>query len=292
MKTAKQMLIHVLIACALVRNAAGADYPSTYPFQDESYVPPMDLPDSTPDLTFEPDSDPGGYYITYAINKNFDDQTDGPPYYALPYFNFAEYFCWHTWDIKCSENGWAFWNCTAKGIVFEEADYPGTVVGETICEDCCSEWMGYPKQTTDQLDRQATWDTFIQANACETYHEALYCHLSDGWHGHVCLEQYIDQGTRQIYKPCLDNGVRWMLECNLLKTTGAYSYIEVYEPNAYRESLSIEQTFIVYYIQSASGHDRVCYPYSYYFPDASAEADDSGSLAPVVVLSSILSTLL
>lgn len=297
------LLVTCLLGIALT--AARADeygsYPTQYPFESDSYG---DLEASEllvlhdtgiPDFTFG-DEDTGGYYLHGGILKSMDDQSgvvDGvagvfSSIGGMDYPYFCESLGMGLWTLRLMELPVSSWNCTARGNQYSKANFPGTQNGDTICTDCCTEFYDQWMFGDGTDERQQLFADFVAANGCATMTEPVYCSTGDSWHW-VCIEGYVTREERLFQKNCYDGFVYHMTECSLLKVAGVHDYLESIfaEPKNYIDTLANFETFVIYSIEYTT-FDRVCLPYSYYYPDAASDEDDSSASTVSLLFGSAL----
>jgi hypothetical protein len=291
----RSLVVLALICLALNSPVNGDDYgtyPTAYPFEVNDYgADLLVLPDTgKPEFTYD-DKDTGGYFLYGGIKSTFDTQ-DGPVFTSIGTGETYFYFCQHLGSKFFNVNFWEYdiatWNCTAAGNFYEQADFTGKQNGETVCEECCTDYMGHAIFGDDTLVRQQLFADFVSANGCDTMDETTYCITGDSWHW-VCLDGYVTREDRLFVKPCYDGFVMHMMTCAVVKAAGAHSYLEAIsvEPQSYIDMLSPTETMIIYSIEYTT-MDRVCHPYTYYYPDADmgdSDSDKSGSTVPTVLLS-------
>merc|ERR1711981_123400 len=110
-----------LIILASAQLAAAASYPADFPWENEVYTPAA-MPDTAPDFSYVPESDPGGYY-NLRNTVNFDNcfGSDAPGSDAaghpdicdqMGYSRFLEYVLSAVWGYP-PQLDLATWNCSA-----------------------------------------------------------------------------------------------------------------------------------------------------------------------------------
>jgi len=270
-----------------------SDYPSTFPFQNEDYVPDTSLlPDVTPDFSYT-SSDPGGYFRRgYYSSNPFLGQTgfnqNGIPIWSpigadryIPgvTYDFFNYWGVHSGYGPITDFPWNIFNCTDEhfqsatdDFVFSSRNFPGVMNGEKInCNgDCCSSFKYYNEYSfcTNSMEQLAFFSGVVVSGACDLPEEVLYCQITSTWQWY-CNERYLSPVLRAgPILPCFDFGIRWMLTCRLLKISGLGSLIAAYEPPGYIESTPVLGQFLILMLEFTSP-DKVCPPYSYFFPDGS-----------------------
>lgn len=255
---------------------AQAQYPSTYPFENEGKHAPALLPAAEPDWTFETNTDPGGYiYRGTLCDMNDHD------------FSVRGY-------SMCSDCGtcmahlvYSFalppmlpmqtWNCSATGLKFSEADFFGEVGGKQIecaAAQCCSEFLGKPAYTLDAVSFHEKWNNYITVGACKTsLPEALYCaEIAYDW---VCFDRFVSPDERTHIEACYNMVNVYFRECAVYNGVGVNSENEAYETKMYLSALSPDESFSVYGVHTYT--DRICHPYTYYFPVSENDGDEESA---------------
>lgn len=265
--------IHYLAASVFLLKAVYCDsYPAEYPFENELTAPPAPRA-QTPSYTFT-DGDVGGYIYTYAYMRS--EIKDFPfSFHYNSHFN-----CWGLVNLHDAPivNGYPLrdvqvYNCTAKGDAFllSEETFPGIFKGETVCEkgECCNQWYGtYGFWGGDAPD---TWmldktETEYDTGTCsDGITEPMYCLMGEWWSHAGCIEAFVSESERVNSRvvPCYDISVHWYFSCPVYKVAGII--FDDREPAVYNEESSPEENTA----HSSFWHtqDKVCHPYSYYFPD-------------------------
>merc|ERR1711865_274297 len=145
----------------------------------------------------------------------------------------------------------------------------GTANGNTLCAvgDCCTQYIGKVKYSTDQLDWHSWLDNFLASNGCGTPHEEFYCSQVLGHAQTNCIELVENTDDRLWMYHCYDLGLLFMQDCPVLAATGNdRPQGLIAEPQGYMDQLSPSQNILVGAIMYAP--DRVCMPYSYYYPSS------------------------
>lgn len=267
---------------------AGSGYPSTYPFENnvEENVP-VALPAATPNYEFTHDTDPGGYiYLSTLCDLNSHD------FAVRPYSMCSD--C----GVSMAHLVFTFslppvlpmqtWNCTASGFTFSASDFYGEVGGMQIeCAQggCCSDFVGKPAYTLDPVSFHEKWNKYIQIGSCTTsLPEAFYCaEIAYDW---VCFDRYVSAAERTHVEACYDLAYVYFRSCPVFRSIGVNSENEAYETKLYLANLSPDESFVVYGVHTYN--DRVCHPYSYYFPAAADDTDtDANNSADIDVSNSV-----
>jgi len=244
-------------------------YPSTYPFENESFVP-VEVPASTPDFSFNADTDPGGYIYRGNIAMEIfgGTLTDDD----IPYCNHSnQYSMWLMVMVYGTPPVLPFqtWNCTTSGLTFVDSDFTGIVNNEKICNvgSCCTAMMGLPKFGSDQMTWHSWADDRAAANLCDVPQtEALYCVLVGGHYQANCYEYYPGPSDRIYMQVCFDNIIHYWLTCTVFKSAYAFSYVAGSQDTPiYQAKLSPEESMSFDAVFTLA--DRLCHPYSYFFPE-------------------------
>lgn len=257
-------------------------YPSTYPFENEAVVPDLTaLPVSTPSRTYD-EADTGGYVYT---GLQTDLNECGFPFSmidATPWVEYTLVFQYDAPAILPRDE----WNCTRKQTVFEVADFFGNLGGYDICSagECCDHLIGLPKYfpSSEQAAMHTYYSTVSDTGLCEAMTVPKYCLMVATHTQWNCYERFIDPGTRLFLACCPDVAARYWLSCKLFKNVAIENQGTqiIMEPAGYLAQMTAEGNLI--YTAFTLAPDRVCHPYSYYFPDAagndsSDSSDSSGS---------------
>lgn len=269
-------------------------YPATYPFESDEAegvkgTDLVDMPDTgMPEFTFD-ETDTGGYYLYGAYKQTMDGQA-GPAFYAIGgslepsdgYFWFPEHLGVGLWGgFRLSTSPLSSWNCTGLGAKYSQDDFPGIQNAQTICTECCANYVGEFKFGDGTQARQELFADLVKTNGCATMTEEVYCATGDDWHW-LCLENYVTRADRLFMKPCLDNFAFHLAKCSLLKASGAHAQLKAIfcEPESYIDSMSNLQTVSMYSLEYTT-FDKVCLPYSYYHPseDVTTSASDSATMS-------------
>jgi len=266
-------------------------YPTSYPFENESFVP-ADVVPGTPDFSFDDATDPGGY--TYRGSWKMEvfggAITDDDMPYVSHHNGFTMWLMVKVYGappVLPDSN----WNCTLKGTVYAEADFTGVVDGNTICNvgACCTGLIGKPKYGDDQMTWHAWANDRSASGMCgplET--EDLYCVVVGGHFHANCISYNTAADQRLWVVPCYDNIVRYWLTCAVYKQSYAFTYSDgMQDTPTYTDGLSLDQ--LMGFDGCFTYHDKICNPYSYFFPGSTGT--DSGSQAADTDASSPASTV-
>jgi hypothetical protein len=259
------MLIRALVAASIVA-AVRAAYPTTFPFENESYVPP-EIPQSTPGETYDPATDVGGYlffgpYMLVGFDNNLT-QDDFP--YVCHDNGFSRYILAVSYGAPPVLPKQT-WNCSVE--IFGDEDFTGQINSQSICAvgNCCKQYIGLPKYSTDQMEWHSYTENRLSSAMCSDIDEEIYC-LSVGGHFEVnCYQYYPSVDERLVMLPCYDFWLRYYLECKVFKS--AYTWMLVSEPPSYVDLITTEQAISIDVLTLLQ--DRLCHPYSYYYPLSSS----------------------
>jgi len=272
------MKLTCLLGFALILTVTADQYPATFPLENEAYRGAGYVP-STPDFSYVPESDPGGYMFYCCVELGLMGGTiteDDLPY-VTHHNGFSRYV--HVAQFSAPPVVPEFvWNCTQKEIHYSSADFTGEVNGQKVCEvgECCSQVYGLPKFSEDTM----TWhswanDRLAGALCPQDVYEALYCIFVGGDSQVNCLEYMLTPATRVAYFPCPDSWTLFWLQCTVFQTQYEWKYNN--EPPPYLAQLTNEQQ--VWLDANGVSQHRVCHPYSYYFP-STAGGDSGGGASP------------
>lgn len=269
-------MMKVFALALMVGVAAAAAYPTTYPYENENFVPPNIAVVPEPNLTYDPETDTGGYVYYYAVKLGrFDgavqdsdmpycDQKNGFCQYALV----NTFFCPPEFPIQ-------IWNCTTRNYIFDSADFSGMANGQKVCEvgACCSQYYGQVKFSDDQMDWHSWLDDRNSAALCgDIAVEDNYCIWVGGDFQMNCIDYHLSALERLVVTACYDSFVRFYFDCTVFLSV--YTPATIKEPPAFQDGMSNEETIIhdsISFLQ-----DRICFPYSYYYPSESGGGNTGG----------------
>jgi len=255
------------VFCTLV---AAEQYPSAYPFENEAYVPTELIP-GTPNLTYDPATDTGGYTWYYWVGSHVTLTEEEFPLAAIMKDFFAYGMVNH---FKAPASlPVEFWNCTAKEFMFSASDFTGKVYTSTVCGvgQCCSHLYGKPKFGEDQPDWHEWLTGRISTSLCGDLMEESYCVLVAGDYETNCLEYLVTPTERLVTYICHDSWVLFYLSCEVMKTSYQLTYVS--EPPAYTNQMSVADTMLLDTVTSLG--DKICQPYSYFHPEKTATSNES-----------------
>lgn len=260
-----------LFVLSVTVGLCAASYPTQYPFESESLVPPAPL-EATPSLTFD-ENDAGGYVYTYGYM------------YDMTESDTEEGFCYMRNGLWSHQNvvrnsappvmPFQDHNCSANGNKLGEASYFGTVAEVQICAqgECCENYWGTWTYWNSDSPYMGYYDDIgkvYEDGLCEEmFGEPMYCTIMNGAQQWGCIEQYITPTERQVIVNCYDYIYNHYAGCKLYQIEG-YMWRPQTEPEGYRADSSAEQINAVNALYFAP--DRVCHPYSYYFPEYAASS--------------------
>jgi len=272
-------VMNVLCAMLCFGVAYGA-YPTSYPFENESYTPPGVVP-GTPSYTWD-DEDTGGYIYQFIYNLQLTDE-----YFQQRFDENEDLFCW----TKSGSGEYLLvvqfkhapfnamgqhWNCTFKNNLFIPEDFTGVIAGKTICEagSCCQDRIGHFRFGSVEGFTERT-DKLAVTGLCGDMFEDLYCGLVDGHSTINCQEYVCSSGTcmvtdRLYTALCHDSAVLWALSCPTFKAAGMTFGFNM-EPPLYMEKLTAVDQIVLHVMEYFP--DKVCKPYSYFFPDTAATSN-------------------
>jgi len=262
--------------CAAAAGVAlGADvFPITWPFENESFTP--DDPNAgTPDFSFAPETDPGGY----VYRGNWKLEVLGGTVTDMPHCaHMTQFSMWALVQVygappQLPANSW---NCTAKDLAFTEADFTGEVNSVKYCNvgECCKDLLGLGKYGDDQMSWHSWASDRAASGLCDAIaFEKQYC-IEVGGHFQTNCYEYFTTPTERIYTMlCIDHFVRYWLNCPVFKQAYSYTYADgAQDSSTYQKDCTISQAMTA--DTNFLNHDRICEPYSYYYPDDAGVAED------------------
>jgi len=260
------------------------DYPSKYSVSEEVYeqYDNVEMPTNMPDFTYA-DDDAGNYIgLVYRANTWYGDAELGFHKDNWHWINTRtmSYFTMGVLKRASPATPMIVFNCSAKPK-FVSADVPTTWNGKKLCDkECCSSFDNTWAFTADWLEYQTSMETLLNGGACSDVTEEFVCQLTYGKVLRNCLEQYVTESERAAMQPCHDNLMASFLSCKLYLQTGVETQITTFEPKNYRSSLTPAQTILAYTV--AESPDRVCHPYTYYYPEGLGEVGSAAGFAPVL----------
>jgi len=261
----------ISLAVWALSGTASAEYPAAYPFENESTewtLPPA----STPSLTFD-DEDPGGYFYTYIVAK-----TEIEAGVAWENNGSHQYLFVVDWEIDPFYPS-AHYNCTTgkDKHYFDENTYGfDTVNGQKYCDspkECCAHLNGKVKYFGDgdmlEYDLPDAEESHEQGLCTESFHEGMFCSMFNDYAIVSCNEQIITDTDREIMSVCLDSILHYISHCPIFMSTKSISPGE--EPLSYLENMTVDEFNGWNAVRNFP--DKVCTPYSYFFPETGKDAD-------------------
>lgn len=267
-----------------------AYYPTAWPYENEAYVPP-ELPDATPSRTYD-ESDKGGYFFT--LMNTDQDQVQEEGYRANTNTESGMYPPGTAW-APAGSGAFEFvlvvqygivptlpfqnWNCTDRDSgVYSASDYTGVVSGrntQTVCvvNECCKDWYGLDKWSDDAMSYHEWLNKQASFGLCDDVIEPIYCQLVDNHYRTNCYELRPTTTERRVDYGCPDTHMNYWMSCSVYKTVKMF-HGYVMEPVHYTDAQTQEQSILQEVAFQAN--DKVCHPYSYYFPDT-AKGDSATS---------------
>lgn len=251
-----------------------AEYPTSFPFENEELIPPP-IRAATPSWKFDED-DPGGYVYT-GVEKGITE--DMIPYVPAMSGLFACFLKASSLPPVLSP---AFFNCTKGGHTVLEDYYSGGYGSWDICEpgECCKEWIGLPSMGFDKTSLAALesdMKSIDDNGACsEGQPMPVYCYVFSGGANRNCVERYVTPTERTVIGGCFDGSFKHYFEdCKVYKVTGFFN--ENWETAIYFSLSTVEESTLVNCVSSSS--DKICHPYSYYYPSTSTSSTSTSSKA-------------
>jgi hypothetical protein len=279
-------VVVVLAFCIVAISGA----PTTYPFENEAYVPP-NPPAATPDYSYT-DEDPGGYHHTYIWH--LDLNTVEMPF-CIMLSDCNQFTLVYAYNLPPQLPAQTF-NCTSKQLFFAPEDFTGMVNSQPpqrLCEvgNCCESYLGEAKFGDDQMNWHSWLDNLASAGMCEEVPtEALYCNMVNGHYHGNCFTRVITGLTRTNTIPCHDSHMLYWLSCPVYQSVELDFGFKA-EPQAYLDTCTVEEKILA--SNSDVEADQICHPYSYYVPSVStgsglgSSSKDETSSAKTFWLSSV-----
>lgn len=256
--------------------ARAAQYPALYPFDNEAN-PPAEPHAASPTYTFD-EQDTGGYVYTHAFKLEITDE-------LLPTCFFENGMIMHQLVVRQGAPPVlpeSFWNCTAKGYIITPEMYFNKIADQTICPEnnCCKGTWGlttlFQAGICDACYQQIS-QGFTDGLCDEMFGEEVYCLMFNNGHNFGCNEQNISPSDRQYLYACYDAVYHHYMGCKLYQVDG-YKYREPTEPTQYFEASTAAE------VNAWNGlywnGDRVCHPYSYYYPEQAGSGGSESSADP------------
>jgi len=272
-----------VLCLALLVAVAAADghqypngYPKSYPFENENWDVPAIVPVEAPNLTLDPETDTGGYiyWFVVALGKFDGYVQDKDMPYCDQFNGFCMYNLVNTYFVP-PVLPLVVWNCTSRLNYFANTDFTGQAAGQKICDvgSCCSEYIGNPKYSVDQMDWHSWLDDRAGAALCgDIKVEDNYCIFVGGDFQMNCIEYHLSALDRLVVTACFDTFVRYYMDCSVFLSV--YTPASIKEPPAYMAGMSNAETLVhdsVSFLQ-----DKICHPYSYYYPSEAKGGDKTG----------------
>lgn len=256
-------------------------------FENEDFVPAVP-PEGAPDFSYVEGVDPGGYIFYGTYGYNLYAPKGGPTEDDMPYCPHKGLLtAWMLvvfYGFPSAPGPEQFWNCTEKGYgLYKSEDFLGELNAIRICAfgECCEGTIGGAKFADDAMNWHTTVGDRFKGGLCEIkdLEEEVYCLEIMGQANCNCYEYYPEIDVMSHSIPCVDNAVRFMINCKVFKTKLSLRWVEgAVEPLSYMGSMTTEEIIgwdsVVIYNEL-----RLCKPYSYYHPEA---APTSGSEAKMV----------
>jgi len=265
----------ISLAVGLFSGFASAAYPATFPFENESteIVGPLA---ATPSDSYDED-DSGGYIYTYFYALTEVSTTDCFVNNGANRYRFKV-----QWGIPPIMPTSQF-NCTAKGPIFDEDTFDSDeFAGQKMCDDgpksCCPQFRGekkYRANTDAHMENDILMlEGFQETGLCtETFHVGSFCSLFNDNAIFWCNEQILGDLERTIENTvCFDSWTHWLLD-NCPVFSAAFPVLEGLEPDHYMQSMSNAENIGWLGIHWLS--DKVCLPYSYFFPETAKATEDT-----------------
>jgi len=264
------ILLFALLSIAYCDNYG--TYPSTWPFT----VPVMTgFPDTTPDFTFTK-TDPGGYHDRGLFNHDFLANQTGPVFYMVPYMSCFYYLYHFLTNLDQRNVQLSSFNCTKYKM---SSSMLSGVVGSTqVCKapNCCKYYDNQPTYTNHNenylTNEQNVLSSILTSGGCNVgnFAEVNYCQYMN-YFPHFCIQYLLTRNTRSFLGSCLDVDYNYVITCPVIKSVGYSELIKTSfqtEPPKYASSLTVLQSVVIYFSDNGRHVDRICHPYSYYYPSS------------------------
>jgi len=257
------LLVSLLAACLLVQNVSATGYPSTYPFEYEF----VDLPEATPSLSFD-QSDAGGYLRAslFCDLNDFELKISEGLFHTPWHCERMRFYLVQIGIPDVEPPGSAPLNCSRGDGVFIDSSFladNAVYDGKTFeCAEYVNTQSVMPNSLADGMA------DIMLASSCPTPPEPFVCLIifrGISW----CFDQYLSPSERLKIMPCVDIVPHFLSTCNIFIP---FNNNRPTEPDAYWSSMTVQQTLVADALWYDS--DRVCHPYSYFFPDATAEQEN------------------
>jgi len=284
--------MHRLLSFACLVLRSRADYPATYPFENEVYDVMPALPETDFNPTFDAE-DPGGYIFNC---QNFDFESYDPSAFGSDFDTVEEeieatsfslvHRCAAQWYKlttvwKLSHMYLPAYNCTARDNERYSSTYFSTrtvtMNNVQMCEPstCCKDFI--TPEMPLFLDFRETVVSDVaeknQAGFCPDMDETLFC-IMNFKDTSLCNEYVLSKSSRAYLTGCYDIFVVYMRQCPVFADGGVED--DKWEPDGYWAALTADQKMVVRSMGRPSA-DRICHPYSYYYPTADVPASSDAS---------------
>jgi len=287
-----------LVLGLAAHHVVAEQYPTTYPYENEKDAGSLpsveDLPDATPSKKPDDANDPGGYFKlfdkctlwnTISADKPFSPLMCEGAEFALNYEVGSmtwgkaatdKFNCTKACFASGSDDGKTMTPITQKPYGFDVMDKvmvdnePGWCPSKT---NCCPHHADFlEKMQGNGCYRQFDTNTLNNRfKAMGSYYKPLGCPehttISNWCHQsykttQLCTNQYLSPSKRVTIYACPDTYWLYFSQCPVLMAKPGSS--DYFEPLPYISKLSGAQ-FIK--LRALHNHiDKVCHPYSYYYP--------------------------
>jgi len=156
-------------------------------------------------------------------------------------------------------------------------------------DDCCFEFadnkgrgpateIGYGNNAhywkIDYAQKTEDLKSFMKTSACKGISYGAACSWG-GDRNHMCQNLYLSGSERLTVRPCFDTFMHFFSSCTIFVNSNPTS--SKYEPSSYMAKLSGAQLVVVQSLYRAP--DKVCNPYSYYYPSLFPSSSSTASSA-------------
>lgn len=265
--------MRVLVLASLAVSSSAA-YPATFPFDTTTWG---ELPENQgyPDFSFSAED---GGYIRYALSRDYDDY-EYPGFAAS--FDTLLYFPYFHYGFDMNMESIEALAVSKKNCTLTTAEIDLSVLevidGKNMCTECCTKLFkaeDYLIFTDFAAGSLAYFESVPQLGVCDTPNEFVVCLYTIGNVGNACFQNYLSSAERTVTKPCYDFMAMFQFSCKTYQVAGYPD--RKYDIEAYYLSMSPAEQGLMMSVFHAQ--DKVCYPYSYYFPDSVLESEDTENI--------------
>jgi len=294
--TMRTLAVTTLLLASASSATAATGYPTAYPFKSEASSPPT-LPETEPydvmngkngEVTSK--DNPGGYIARFAKCDPFSEDRLGIKFSTadLPLANDFVLKGKYPGFLECRGTAFLFMklkaakvsseNCTGAQII-EPSKFTGKVNGKAVCTSCCEAQKGFVMEPAEKYAIfEGEISTVQSTGSCPMPNEATYCTYIT--FKLTCLQALMGEkgDSRRQTWPCYDSQYNWLSSCPTFKANKLYNTltksIATFEHENYVNKLTAVENLVLNPLMKQP--DRVCHPYSYYYP-ATKKSDGSST---------------